>query len=247
MEMEIASHSVSHSRAFKNFDIGDGEEDSSNYHPFVQTKTITNYGTVLGELKVSKRLLDNSLGINVVSFRPGHLTVPNSLPQMLVSSGYKYSSSVTANDAITHFPFQLSYDREDEKEVPIFEFPVTIEDEEGNMLERLDQYIKLADEIENENGIVVVLIHPNITDYKLEFEKRFVLAEMHKAAFMTVQEFGDWWSARNQVQVEIKDCRIIVESPEPIDGLTLLLPNGKSKVLPFFKDRFEIEYSSLHE
>jgi peptidoglycan/xylan/chitin deacetylase (PgdA/CDA1 family) len=242
-KMEVASHSVSHSRSFNKFDRGDFEETQETYRPFVEEKFITRNGSVSGEIVVSKQLLDSSLNSNVVSFRPGYLSYPKILPQSLAKAGYKYSSSMTANEAITHFPFQLNYDRESITEVPIFEFPLTIEDNEENLMKHLPKYLDLAKQISNEAGIMVLLIHPNILGDKLEFEKKFYFEIKDKAVFKSIEEFGEWWSARNDVKIEVDGNKIILDSKKPIEGLTLLLPTGASLVVPILKDHLEIFYS----
>ena len=128
--MELASHGVSHSLVFHDFPMGDGNESYPDYRPFVKDASTTYDGTILGELRVSRFLLEQlAEGPAVASFRPGHLSNPFALPQALEATGYSYSSSVTANVSLTHLPFQLNHDRDVTTEVPIFEFPVTIEDE----------------------------------------------------------------------------------------------------------------------
>ena len=110
-----------------------------------------------------------------MSFRPGELSNPVALPQALQAAGYRYSSSTTANNSLTHLPYQLNYDRLYDAETDVFEFPVTVEDEELPKLgERLSQAVELAHQIGRYGGAFVFLIHPNILDHKLEFEKRFV-------------------------------------------------------------------------
>ena len=101
--MEIGSHSVSHSLQFDHFPIGTGKEAYPTYHPYVQNASSTLDGTVLGELRVSRFLLEHFLPLSIVSFRPGYLKNPIALPQALLATNYLYSSSVTANDSLTHF------------------------------------------------------------------------------------------------------------------------------------------------
>ncbi|MFN2635698.1 MAG: polysaccharide deacetylase family protein [Gemmatimonadaceae bacterium] len=115
--MEIGSHSVAHSRQFDVFDLGNGKEKYPAYQPFVVDSTRTADATVLGELRISKFLLETMVGKKIVSFRPGHLSNPYSLPQALEATGFLYSSSVTANNSLTHLPFRLTYNREGEAEV----------------------------------------------------------------------------------------------------------------------------------
>jgi hypothetical protein len=159
----------------------------------------------------------------VVSFRPGHLRDPYALPQALVATGYRFSSSATANNSLTHLPFQLTYGRETMALTPIYEFPVTIEDEASPRLgDRLKPALELADHLAHYGGSVVVLIHPDILDHKLEFEKRFVEALRQRAWFGTLREFGEFWAARDQVSVDVEhqgaSVRLTLNAPSRVQG-----------------------------
>jgi hypothetical protein len=230
--MEIASHSVSHSRVFNKMEIGSGEERYPQYRPFVRDREHTENATILGELRVSRFLIESLLpNYRVVSFRPGHLRDPYALPQALVATGYRFSSSATANNSLTHLPFQLTYGRETMALTPIYEFPVTIEDEASPRLgDRLKPALELADHLAHYGGSVVVLIHPDILDHKLEFEKRFVEALRQRAWFGTLREFGEFWAAHDQVSVDVEhqgaSVRLTLNAPSRVQGLTLLLPTG---------------------
>ncbi len=228
--MEIGSHSISHSRQYSKFPQGDGTEYYPLYKPFVIDRLNTRDGTVFGELRVSKFLIENKTNEkNVVSFRPGELSNPFSLPQTLLATGFKYSSSATANNSLTHLPFQLSFNREDHQLLPIYEFPVTIEDEEyPNMLDQLPVALKVAEAIAQYGGIFVVLIHPNVTSHKLDFEKSIIKYWKDRAWFGTVRDFGDWWSTRDNVSVDINNDILTIYSSRPIKGFNLQLPKNKS-------------------
>ena len=226
MRMEVASHSISHSPVYATFPPGDGAEQYPAYAPFVQDQATTYNGSVLGELRVSKFLIEHFDGQKVVSFRPGFLSNPYSLPQSLHATGYRFSSSVTANNSLTHLLFQLTHDRRRQAETPIFEFPVTIEDEEKpKMGERVPQAVAVARQVARYGGSFVVLIHPDVLDHKLEFERRFVAAVKDAAWFGTVAEFGDWWAARNEVALDTaaQDRFKVVQLdiPKRIRGLSL--------------------------
>ncbi|MFM8468460.1 MAG: hypothetical protein ACKODH_00575 [Limisphaerales bacterium] len=186
---------------------------------------------MLGEMRVSKFLLEQFGGQEVVSFRPGHLQNPYSLPQALVATGYRHSSSVTANDSLTHLPFQLNYDRARTAETPIFEFPVTIEDEEKPPLgERVQAALDVARELARYGGLMNVLIHPDITGHKLQFERDFLTALKPVAWFGTVNDFASWWAARNEVAVDVEYsanfAAVTLAAPRPLNGLTLHVPAG---------------------
>ncbi|WP_026942876.1 polysaccharide deacetylase family protein [Hellea balneolensis] len=234
---EIASHSVAHSNAMWDFEIGDGSEAYPEYRPFVRTKTRTTGATLIGETRISKFLLDNfTRKQEVESFRPGFLSNPSQMPQVLASTGYKYSSSSTANVSLTHLPFQLSYNRAFSAFTPVFEFPITVEDEiEAPMINRLDPAIKLARQIAKIEGLYVVLIHTDAVDTRLDFQKA-IIDEVRPYAWMgTLREFGQWWTARDDVSIDIKNMgsrlyQISLNSETSIKGLTLEL-NGPAKLI----------------
>lgn len=230
--MELASHGVSHSLVFQDFPLGDGSESYPDYRPFVKDSSTTYDGTILGELRVSRFLIEQLAESDAVaSFRPGHLSNAYALPQALDATGYAFSSSVTANNSLTHLPFQLNFDRDVTTEVPIFEFPVTIEDEALPPLgDRLPQAVALAGKIARRGGLCMVLIHPDILGHKLAFEREFIEAVREFSWFGSLGDYGAWWRARNEVQVDSQwqDDRLIVRlfSPKPLEGLTLEIPSG---------------------
>ncbi len=229
--MDLGSHTVAHSKELKNFPLGSGAEQYPSYSPFVKNRTTALNGTILGELRISKFLIETFSGQRVLSFRPGELSNPFALPQALQASGYLFSSSVTANSSLTHLPFQLNYGRGTDTELNVYEFPVTIEDEEfPQMGEQLPQALELAQRIRRHGGCFVVLIHPNVLDHKLEFEKRFVAAVKSFAWFGSLTEFGQWWSARNTVTIDVyshgEKHTVVVAAPRKITGLTLEVPEG---------------------
>ena len=229
--MEIGSHTVAHSKLFARFPMGTGAEQYPAYTPFVKDPNATSNGTILGELRVSKFLLEHFSGQTLLSFRPGELSNPVALPQALQAAGYRYSSSTTANNSLTHLPYQLNYDRLHDAEIDVFEFPVTVEDEELPKLgERVPQAVELAHQIGRYGGSFVLLIHPNVLDHKLEFETRFVESVKSFAWFGSVSQFGQWWAARNDIAVDVStegDTHILtLQLPKPMSGLAVHVPAG---------------------
>ncbi|MCE7979461.1 MAG: hypothetical protein DYH03_20755, partial [Nitrospira sp. NTP1] len=229
--MELGSHTIAHSRVFNQFPLGTGREAYPSYAPFVKDRTTAYNVSILGELRVSKFLIDHFSGQSIISFRPGELSNPFALPQALLATGYRYSSTATANNSLTHLPYQLTYDRLTDSEVEVFEFPVTIEDEAlPKMGDRLPQALEVATRISRYGGSVVVLIHPNILDHKLAFEKGFVEGVRPYAWFGSVGEFGRWWAARNRVEVDVArdptGMRVTLKVPVAAAGLTLEVPAG---------------------
>ncbi|MFO0775961.1 MAG: hypothetical protein U0172_14980 [Nitrospiraceae bacterium] len=228
--MELGSHTVAHSKVLSHFPLGTGAERYPDYTPYVKTRKNAANGSILGELRVSKFLVERlSGGAHVESFRPGELSNPAQLPQALTATGYRYSSSATANNSLTHLPYQLMVDHDVRTESEVFEFPVTIEDEAlPEMGSRVPEALAVAKKISRYGGSVVVLIHPNILGHKMEFEKAFVGALKGTAWFGSVGQFGAWWKARNAAQVDVRadgGRRVVsITAPDQIDGLTLQLP-----------------------
>jgi peptidoglycan/xylan/chitin deacetylase (PgdA/CDA1 family) len=231
MDVEIASHSVSHSLQFHEFPIGDGAEALPDYMPYVANSDRTTKASLMGELRVSKFILENLSGREVRSFRPGYLRIPKKLPEVMDWSGYAYSSSVTANKSLTHLPFQLMESRFYETQSGIFEFPITIEDElPPRMGERLPEAIAVAERLARYGGTMVTLSHPDILGHKFEFAEGFIQAVKPYAWFGTLSEFGDWWTARDAVGVDIigagKTAVLQLSCPVSIKGLTVKVPEN---------------------
>ncbi len=227
--VEIGSHSVSHSRQFAKLPMGDGREAYPDYRPHLMSPELTVGATILGELRVSKFMIESLTGTErVVSFRPGGLLVPFALPEALSATGYLHSSSVPANTSLTHLPFQLSYRHETRALLPLFEFPITIEDQaDGGLAERLPATLQLADRIASYGGLFVVLIHTDVIEPKLDFQRKLIEKWKDRGWFGTVSDFGDWWAARNQVEIDVsEDHTITLNAPVTIRDLPLRVPDG---------------------
>lgn len=143
---EIASHSVSHSFTFSRFPIG-GNEQFPEYQPrslFVDNhaelpehqKYEVSDGTVMGEMKISKYLLEQLTGESVTSFRPGHLAYPIRMNESAEAVGYKVTSTTTAPYSSSHLPYRMSYLRStgsimrkrQEQLLDVVEIPLSWED-----------------------------------------------------------------------------------------------------------------------
>lgn len=259
--MEIASHSVAHSNEFQNMPVGSGTEAYPDYRPFVRDFENQVGGTVVGELRVSKFLLETLSPQEVVSFRPGHLSLPESLPEMLNATGYRFSSSITANTALTHLPYRSTFARGYATELDVFEIPITIEDEIGRLGDRLYAAIEVANNIGRHGGVVNLLIHTDVLGHKMEFMRGFIEEFRDRAWFTTIGEFGQWWATRDSIELEVEAIdeysrRLILEAPNAIDGLGLRLPpswtyrsglegsmqEGNVIVLAEFSGRIELEF-----
>lgn len=227
--IEIASHSVAHSDMFARLPVGTGSEVYPEYQPRVFNKGDTRNASVMGELRVSKYLLEKVVGTSVRSFRPGYLACPPTLPQAMEAAGYRYSSSVTGASVMTYLPFRKLYNREYSGSTGVYEFPVTVEDEHKPLMdERVDSAVRLAEKLAEYGGTFNVLSHPNVLDYKYRFFEK-ILPRLKNLAWMgTISQFGDWWSAREQLEIDVarRDQHILVaiSAPQPVKGITLHLP-----------------------
>lgn len=235
MGMEVGSHSVSHSPYFAHLPIGTGTERYPDYRPFFYTFTSTFNETLLGELRVSRFLLNTLLGINATSFRSGYLTVHENLYLAMQETGFVYGSNITANEVLTHMPFRPMYDFMFDEELAVYEIPITIEDElPPEMDQRLDQAIHLTHKIANYGGVVNILIHPNILGHKYRFEEAYIDYFKGLAWFGTVSDFGDWWRKRNAISVDAENLgqyiKVKLTSAEAIEGLLLHVPEGAEYV-----------------
>jgi peptidoglycan/xylan/chitin deacetylase (PgdA/CDA1 family) len=229
--MEIGSHSVSHARTFNTMPTGTGDERYPEYRPRVMAALTTEGATVLGELRVSGFLLERATARSIVSFRPGYLRNPWALPQALVATGYRFSSSFTADNVLTHLPLRLNWNREPEAETDVFDFPVTIEDEgQPPLPERLPAALALAGRLSRYGGTFVVLLHTNVVAPKLDFERAVVDSLRSHAWFGTVGAFGRFWAARAGTGVDVvaDGTRRTVELSlsSAVAGLVLQVPGA---------------------
>nr|WP_272889337.1 polysaccharide deacetylase family protein [Stutzerimonas stutzeri] len=227
--MEIASHSVSHTDMYASVPLGDGSERYPDYQPRVKAHGDTRNATVLGELRVSKFLLEDQSDAEVVSFRPGYLATPPGLPQAMEASGYRFGSSETAGNVTTHLPYRSNHDRRYERETSVFEFPITVEDEIAPAMDlRTDEAVTLAQQIATYGGSFVILVHPNEVDHKYRFLEDVIPRLKPFAWFGTLAQLGQWWAARDQLSLDVeRDGSTLVVSLtaiEPISGISMQLP-----------------------
>jgi len=224
----LGSHSIIHSRGFNKFDLGSGHEIYPSYQPRGLGFDTASGATVFGEVRVSKGLLDGEVpDQDTIFFRAGHLRVPPSLPEALEQSGYRFDSSFTADDVLSNFPFALPRNLGFEEDSELYEFPVTIEDEESpGFANRVPQALEVI--LANaENGAVsVVLIHSNESQLKAAAEQellRLLPADILKTDMVS---FATFWRARDRLQWSVVATSIPsqvvlqVKSDDSVEGLT---------------------------
>ncbi|HRH66062.1 MAG TPA: hypothetical protein PLU53_07180 [Bacteroidia bacterium] len=226
--MDLQSNSVSGSPLFDQFEQGTGTEVYPDYRPYVMAWDKTYKGTIFGEMRVSRFLIDHFVPVNnSMCFRATHHYTPFTYPQSLLASGYRFSSSVSANVSLTHFPFQLNYNREYDSEMDAFEFPLTDDDEiPPYSIERAASAIRLAKKISRYGGCFIGQVHPNAIG--LNVEKAFIKAMGDNAWYGTIRDFGLWWAARNEVTMDINQEGgrrvVVVNVPKRMEGLAIMLP-----------------------
>jgi hypothetical protein len=224
----LGSHSIIHSRGFNKFDLGSGHEIYPSYQPRGLGFDTASGATVFGEVRASKGLLDGEVpDQDTIFFRAGHLRVPPSLPEALERSGYRFDSSFTGDDVLSNFPFALPRNLAFEEDSEIYEFPVTIEDEESpGFANRVPQALEVV--LANaENGAVsVVLIHSNESKLKAAGEQELLRQLPADILKTDMVSFAEFWRARDRLQWSVSatsvpaQVMLQVKSDDSVDGLT---------------------------
>lgn len=228
---DVGSHTVIHSRLFNKVPLGSGEERYPSYRARATPTNAAQDATALGEVCVSKSLLDGELqGHDTIFFRAGHLRVPPYLPEALVRCGYEFDSSFTAGDVLSNFPYELDFDLGMTEPSTIFEFPVTFEDEQlPPLVERIPAMLDVI-EANAENGATsVLLIHSNNAKEKLDAERELLARLPDDILVENMTAYARFWKARSQVrwvpQAANGEEQIEIDSELPIAGLTLVSPH----------------------
>lgn len=225
----IASHSVGHFPDFANstiFPFGTLGNDSSNYHPFYNGVSTLN-GTILGEVEVSKKLIDNDFNVDVKSWRSGHLAYPDSLAIALDTLGYEFNSTYSANDVLTGFPYYTNRTQSfSSGQSKILEIPMTISDVFGsdpisidNYMTKVQLWIDATRRYDRNNASTVLLIHPN-RNYKLTAQEAYLdlLPETMKG--MAFEAFGSFWRKRDSLSyhTELQNNTLTVKMDSEYDN-----------------------------
>jgi len=209
----IGSHSYGHFPDFFSADIfpvGEKLSSAADYHPhYSKEEARTIGGTVYGELGVSQMLLEHDLNIHVTEHRSGHLAVNPKQYNILDDLGYHYSSSYTAADVLTGFPFYEHYDRAMNGEtLPITEIPLAISDvfgshadpiDEFNWMDKVEIWRTVIEKYADNNAMTNILIHPN-REFKLDAEI-YLLDHISKDIYvMELTKYADFWNKKNTLQ-----------------------------------------------
>jgi hypothetical protein len=170
LENDIEAHSIGH---FPDFDLapfGSGSESAANYFPQYSYDLNQTLGmSVLGELGVSRWLLENDFPITVEGFRSGYLDVPDRFLEGLKETGYRRDSTYAAGVTRGSYPFvAFSVVSGAVTTYPIVEYPLAISDDHKPPDDfKPDTYSQYLDAWESviranyaNNAPTVLLIHP---------------------------------------------------------------------------------------
>lgn len=250
---EIGSHSVSHSKRFARFPMGAASVTARSYRP-------AEAPTVMGEVKVSKELLDRDLPDQQTrSFRAGELAFPPPLIEALELAGYRYDSTFSANNIITNFPFfAFAQKHLGARETAIVEVPVTVDDSQGYLTRNtVDWVVQAWAEIIEANranaAMTCVLIHPTDATYKLEVLRRLLERYTPKPVWIgPVAALGEFWARRAGVgfRLEVEEGRWTIRLDRPAVALgrdlALVVTSGRADPLRILdRDGKAIRYRTL--
>ncbi|KHF24527.1 hypothetical protein JV46_25570 [Solemya velum gill symbiont] len=197
----ISSHSVGHFRDWDDettIPLGAPGNTMATYLPG-NNGTTTTGATVYGELEVSRDLLENDLGIDVKTFRSGHLLWNEFQPEVMEALDYKFDSSFSANSTLTNFPYRVLYERSlSAARSDIYEFPMNASDGYSNddPANVAATWLGILGNNVDNGALTVLLIHPN-REYKLDELELFIQGIPEDVKAHNMDAFEEYWSARD--------------------------------------------------
>ena len=257
-EHNICSHSVGHFFDFADsdlFPVGSPGNTQENYQPFNDGFETTN-GTIYGECEVSKNTLEaDNPGLNIRTFRAGHLAYPNELVNVLDELGYEYNSSYSASDVLNNFPFQNKKSRSfSGANSNVYEIPVTISDvfhddpiSAENIFSKADIWLETTRKNKGNGSPTVLLIHPN-RQYKLDGMQYYLDQISEEVEIMEMEKFGDFWRAREaqDFTTNMINGQLTIQLTSDLDmdhNLGLVVSNGQAlmSIVVFDEDGNQVE------
>jgi peptidoglycan/xylan/chitin deacetylase (PgdA/CDA1 family) len=272
MGHDIQSHSVSHMPDFDNesrVPMGSPGNNRYTYTPFYDGSQSSNV-SVFGEAEVSRDLLQGIVSTPVQCFRPGYLAFHDKLINVLDSLHFPFSSSHSANNVMTHYPFFSHTDLDmNGRLTKVLEIPNTISDvfsgdpiSENNFYDKVEKWKTGFTKAYDNLSSTVLLIHPT-RYYKLYAEQLLVQWLPQDAVISNISEYGHYWLNRDEILVSnaVSGDTLILQLSKPQTEvnsyLSLVVQNGKDfariKVLDalatemnFQKDSWESNDVILH-
>ncbi len=239
----VGSNSVG---GFKDFDdndvfpLGVSSISAESYSPF-NDGDATVRGTVLGELIVSKEILEQDGGRAITSFRSGSMRFNKYLPEGLQTAQYTTESSFYANDVMTGFPYFLQKGQSSsESPMDVLEIPVHISDAVDYL--NKDEYSKAVDIWEevigkySDNYAPVTLSIDPDKDYKLAALDMLLQRIEGQTKLLNFEELNDFWRERRNLsyQTDLNSTNkvLTITIPESIlpisDNQSLHITKGKT-------------------
>lgn len=255
----LASHSVGHFPDFDEepiFQYGTLGSTMISYTPSY-TSGMTSAGTVLGELEVSKDLLESTYGVPIRSFRAGHLCYPDSLIMGLGTTGYEFNSTNSANDILTGFPF-FPYNRRSFSGIynGVLEIPMTISDvfkdnpiADTNSSLKVHIWLTQIEKYNKNNAPVTLLIHPNRM-FKLTAMQNLLDSIPTTMCIYPFQRYGQFWRQRDSLiyHSELSNDTLYVHMDNSFkndDQSFVIDHTGLDSVLFFDSDGSPINFVSM--
>ncbi|MBX7127189.1 MAG: T9SS type A sorting domain-containing protein [Cyclobacteriaceae bacterium] len=240
---DVQSHSVSHVPDFDNATVvpmGQPGNTRATYAP-IYDGTVSSGVTVFGEAEVSRQMLEETITSKITCFRPGYLAFHYKLINVLDSLHYPFSSSHSANDVMTNFPFFSHTDLSMTGRLTrVLEIPNHISDvfmidpiAEENYMQKLDTWKVNFTKAYNNELASVLLIHPN-RYFKLYAQNLLVQYLPTDAVITNLSEYGNFWLNRdsldftsslsgNQLTIQLSAAAADL-NPQ----LSLVVANGKN-------------------
>ena len=153
--------------------------------------------------------------------------MPPVLPEVLERCGYEFDSSFTAGDVLSNFPYALSRGLGMTEDTSLYEFPVTLEDEEAPGLPgHVDKDLDVIEANAGNGAISVLLVHPNDPKHKVAAEERLIKRLPVGVRASDLITFARYWRARDRARWAVEPTRdpsewtLTVQVDEPVNGLT---------------------------
>ncbi len=229
---KLASHSIGHYPDYADFEFGNLGSTTGNYSPFYGSGSTTG-GTVLGELEVSKDLLEGDFLVDIKSFRAGHLAFPDSLIIGLDTLGYEFNSTYSANDILTGYPY-YAFRRQKFTtwRSPVLEIPMTISDvfisggfTSTNYSQRVNTWLDASFKYRDNHAPINLLIHPN-RQYKLTAQQDYLNGLPNDVVVFSFEDYGNFWKERTALDYSTvlnNDTLIVNLTINPSQGMSFLL------------------------
>jgi hypothetical protein len=209
---DIESHSFGHFWDFNKapYSLADPPtETAANYWPQdpcygdSPTTACTDGFSVVGELGVSRWLLESDFGITVEGFRSGYLEIPGRFLEGLSKTGYRRDSSYASGPTRGSFPFvAFVAPGGSVTTYPIMEYPIAISDDgltDTNLSEFLDKWENVIQANYNNNAPTILLIHTALPGPRLAAEQEIIQWATSSYPDLWIGDwktFAEFWEAQ---------------------------------------------------